>query len=160
MGFHPSWGSAACPGCLGFVHFPHITETPVDILLISDQPLTVLALRAMLSRPTAVAQVVDAAYMAEAMTLLSGPHRFGMIVLDLDTHGVRAVSTTALLRELWPHIPLVILASGESDSSLVRSVDLGVCGYVLKTEETEYLREAFRRMIAGEVHLPDFCLQG
>jgi DNA-binding NarL/FixJ family response regulator len=126
----------------------------LDILLISDQPLTVIALRSVLSSHEHVATVVDAAYMAEAMTLLTGPHQFGMIVLDLDTHGVRAVSTSALMRELWPHIPLVILSSAACDAGLVRSVDLGVIGYALKTEETDTLREAFRLMLAGHTRLP------
>ena len=130
----------------------------MDILLISDQPLTVLALRSVLSRHQPVANVVDAAYMAEAMTMLAGPHAFSMIVLDLDTHGVRAVSTTALMRELWPHIPLVILSSSDCDATLVHSVDLGVAGYVLKTADTDELRDAFRRMLAGEVVMPEFSL--
>jgi len=131
----------------------------VDILLISDQPLTVLALRAVLGRSEPVGQVVDASYMAEAMSMLAGPHAFGLIVLDLDTHGVRAVSTTALLRELWPQIPLVILASSECDSAIVRSVDLGVSGYLLKTTDTDSLRAAFRRIRAGEVVLPDVSFE-
>lgn len=127
----------------------------MDILLISDQPLTVIALRGVLSSHEQVASVVDAAYMAEAMTLLTGPHQIGMIVLDLDTHGVRAISTTALMRELWPHIPLVILSSVAGDAGLVRSVDLGVIGYALKTEETDTLRQAFRLMLAGHTRLPE-----
>ncbi|MED5618260.1 response regulator [Ideonella sp. BN130291] len=131
----------------------------MDILLISDQPLTVLALRAVLSRHQPVANVVDATHMAEAMTLLNGKHSFGLLVLDLDTHGVRAVSTTALLREMWPHIPMALLASSECDSTIVRSVDLGVSGYVLKTADTDTLRQAFKQMLAGNVYMPEFSLE-
>jgi DNA-binding NarL/FixJ family response regulator len=131
----------------------------VDILLISDQPLTVLALRAVLSRHQPVANVVDASHMAEAMTLLNGKHSFRLLVLDLDTHGVRAVSTTALLREMWPHIPMALLASSECDSTIVRSVDLGVSGYVLKTADTQTLRHAFQQMLAGNVYMPEFSLE-
>jgi DNA-binding NarL/FixJ family response regulator len=147
----------------------HIKTTPqdipeersnrVDILLISDQPLTVIALRAVLSRHEPVARVVDATHMAEAMTLLTGPHEFKLLVLDLDTHGVRPVSTTALLREMWPHIPLALLATTECDSTIVRSVDLGVSGYLLKTADSDTLRTAFQRMLAGEIYVPDFSLE-
>ena len=132
----------------------------MDILLISDQPLTVLALRAVLGRHKPIANVVDATHMAEAMTMLTGPHRFRLLVLDLDTHGVRAVSTTALLRELWPQLPLAVLASSECDSTIVRAVDLGVSGYVLKTADAACLRQAFQQMLAGEAYMPDFCLEG
>ncbi len=131
----------------------------MDVLVISDQPLTVLALRAVLTGHTPVREVLDATYMAEAMTMLSSRHEIGLVVLDIDTHGVRAVSTTALLREMWPQVPLAILSSSECDSTIVRSVDLGVSGYVLKTADTETLRAAFRRMLAGEVYMPDFSLE-
>jgi DNA-binding NarL/FixJ family response regulator len=132
----------------------------VDILLISDQPLTVLALRAVLSRHEPVARVVDASHMAEAMTMLTGPHEFQLMVLDLDTHGVRPVSTTALLREMWPHIPLALMATTECDSTIVRSVDLGASGYVLKTSDAATLRRAFQQMLRGEIYMPDFTLEG
>jgi DNA-binding NarL/FixJ family response regulator len=132
----------------------------VDILLISDQPLTVLALRAVLGRHEPVARVVDASHLAEAMTLLTGPHEFALVALDLDTHGVRPVSTTALLREMWPDLPLALLATTECDSTIVRSVDLGVCGYLLKSADADTLRSAFSRMLAGEVYLPDATLEG
>lgn len=131
----------------------------MDILLISDQPLTVLALRAVLSRREPVARVVDATHMAEAMTMLTGPHDFKLVVVDLDTHGVRPVSTTALLREMWPHIPLALLATTECDSTLVRSVDLGVSGYLLKTADSDTLRKAFAQMLAGEVYMPEFSFE-
>ena len=131
----------------------------MDILLISDQPLTVLALRAVLNRHEPVANVVDASHMAEAMTLLTGPQKFDLMVLDLDTHGVRPVSTTALLREMWPQMPLALLASTECDSTIVRSVDLGVCGYVLKTADADTLRSAFKQMLAGDIYMPDYAFE-
>jgi DNA-binding NarL/FixJ family response regulator len=132
----------------------------VDILLISDQPLTVLALRAVLGRQEPKARVVDASHLAEAMSMLAGPHDFKLLVLDLDTQGVRRLSTTALLRELWPQLPLALLASTECDSTIVRAVDLGVSGFVLKSAEAPALRAAFRQMLAGGVYLPELSLEG
>jgi DNA-binding NarL/FixJ family response regulator len=133
----------------------------MDLLLISDQPLTVLALRAVLSRHEPVANVVDATHLAEAMGLLSGPHDFRLIVLDLDTHGVRPVSTAALLREMWPRIPMALLASQGGPASWVDSPwmdtgDLGLSGCLLKTASATELRSAVAGMLRGEpVQLPD-----
>lgn len=124
----------------------------MDILLISDQPLTVVALRAVLRRQVPDAQVLDAAYMAEAMTLLNEHTDVRLVVLDLDTHGVRPVSTSALLRELWPQVPLVVLASNESDAGLLESVDLGVAAYLLKTAETQALHDAFGELLRHGGH--------
>ena len=131
----------------------------MDLLLISDQPLTVMALRAVLSRHEPIAQVADASHLVEAMGLLSGPHAFRLIVLDLDTHGVRAVSTTALLREMWPHLPMALLASSPGDAALVRSIDLGIRGCLPKAAPAAELRAAFTRLLRGENLMPADCVE-
>lgn len=128
----------------------------MDVLAISDQPLTVLALRSILRQASPAAQVFDASHLGEAMSMLGEPEQFGMIVLDLDTHGVRGLSTPALLRQMWPSVPLVLLASRECDVPFVRAVELGVSGYVLKTASTEELRRACSVLLAGGIYVPSF----
>ena len=130
----------------------------MDVLVISDQPLTVLAMRAILAREKGVESVVDATHMAEAMTLLQEGN-IKLIVLDLDTHGVRPIGTPALMREMWPQIPLAILSSRDCDATIVKAVDLGVCGYMLKTADTETLRSAVRQMLEGQVYVPECSLE-
>lgn len=86
------------------------------------------------------------------MAMLGNGDQFGMIVLDLDTHVVRSLGTPALLRQMWPSVPLVLLASRECDVSIVRTVEHGVSGYVLKTASTEELRRACTTLLAGGIH--------
>ncbi|HET9643819.1 MAG TPA: response regulator [Burkholderiaceae bacterium] len=119
-----------------------------NVLVISDQPLAVFALRAMLARPALVAQVHDANHLSEAMQMLSGRQPYDMIVLDLDTGGVRPVSTSALLRQMWPEIPLVLLWSEESQADWVQSADLHIAACLSKRIDTETLRSSLRSMLS------------
>jgi DNA-binding NarL/FixJ family response regulator len=131
----------------------------MDVLAIPDQPLTVLALRSMLRQVSPASDVFDASHLGEAMAMLGKGEHFGMIVLDLDTHGVRGPGTPALLRQMWPSVPLVLLASRECDVSIVRAVELGVSGYVLKTASTEELQRACSILLAGGIYVPEPVLE-
>lgn len=130
----------------------------MEAVVISDQPLTVLGIRSLLHAVDAAVRVCDATHMGEAMGMLSGEHRIGLIVLDLDMHGARPLMNIALLRDLWPSVPLAVISSKDCDSTIVDAVDLGVLGYLLKNADTDTLRDGFRQMLAGEVYLPDLRL--
>ncbi len=127
----------------------------MDVLAISDQPLAVLALRALLRQISPPTQVFQATHLGEAMTMLAQCDQFGMHVLDLDTHGVRGSCTPALLRQMSPTVPLVLLASHERNVSIAQATELGASGYIFKTESAENLRRAFATLLAGETYGPE-----
>lgn len=130
----------------------------MEALVISDQPLTVLGIRTLLRTVDQSVAVCDATHMADAMGMLCGEHHVGLIVLDLDTRGTRPLMNIALLRDMWPNIPLAVISSKNCDSTMVKAVDLGVVGYLLKSSENDTLRTALKHVLAGDVCLPEFKL--
>jgi DNA-binding NarL/FixJ family response regulator len=121
----------------------------MEALLISDQPLAQLRMRSMLRALDRNATLCEAQDMAQAMGMLCGDHRFGFIVLDLDTRGTRPLMNTALLRDLWPSLPLLVLSSKASESTLAQAVDLGAMGHLPKSADTASFVEAFTSVLAG-----------
>ena len=67
-------------------------------LVVSDQPLTVIAMQSVLRRLAPRAEQLDASYLGEAMQLLTEHGPVDLMVLDLDTHGMQRVSGAALFR--------------------------------------------------------------
>lgn len=130
----------------------------VKALVISDQPLTVIALQSVLRHAHSEAELFDAVHLGEALQTLSDQGPFDFIVLDLDTQGVKRVSGAALLRQMWPGVPLALISESQHDQDVARSVDIGAMGYLLKTDTTEALSEAMARMLTGRMQLPDFAL--
>lgn len=127
------------------------------VLVISDQPLTVFALRGVLLQCDPDATVDDAAYLAEAMELLTLSHRdpIDLILLDLDTHGMRRIHGATLLRQMWPDIPLAVISATEPDLDVVHAIDIGAMGYLLKTADTDTLVNALRHVMTGGIYLPE-----
>jgi DNA-binding NarL/FixJ family response regulator len=119
----------------------------VKALVISDQPLTVIALQSVLRHTDPQAELFDATHFGEALRTLSDQGPFDFIVLDLDTHGVKRVSGAALLRQMWPGVPLALISESLHEQDVLRSVDIGASGYLLKTDTTEVLSDAVTRML-------------
>jgi DNA-binding NarL/FixJ family response regulator len=127
----------------------------VKALVISDQPLTVIALLSVLRHADPEADLFDATHLGEALRTLSDQGPFDFIVLDLDTHGVKRVSGAALLRQMWPGVPLALISESQHEQDVRRSVDIGATGYLLKTDTTEVLSDAVARMLPARHELPE-----
>lgn len=127
-------------------------------LVISDQPLTVIALQSVLRRVAPQAELYDATHLGEAMQLLTEDGPFDLLVLDLDTHGVKRVSGAALLRQMWPAMPTALIADMEHDEDVTRSVDIGATAYVLKSDPTDKLSAALSGALATRSRQPEPAL--
>jgi DNA-binding NarL/FixJ family response regulator len=124
----------------------------MEALVISNQALTVFGVRSVLCAVEPSMVVCDATRMVQAMGLLAAEHDFRVIVLDLELNDGRPLMNAALLRDMWPDIPLVVMAPKGGDPMMERALELGVREYLHKREDTDVLRAAFGRVLAGGVN--------
>ena len=126
------------------------------ILVISDQPLTVFALRTVLQQCDPAAAVDGAASLAEAMTLLAvNGSSIELILFDIDMPESRRLHGAPLLHQMWPDISLAVVSAIEPDDDVVRSINIGAMGYLVKTAGAQTLMEALRQIMAGGLYLPE-----
>jgi DNA-binding NarL/FixJ family response regulator len=118
-------------------------------LVVSDQPLTVIALQSVLRRVAPGAEQLDATHLGEAMQLLTEHGPVDLMVLDLDTHGMRRVSGAALLRQMWPAVPMMLVCDAEHAVDASRSADIGVDACLLKADPTDKISAAFASVLAS-----------
>ena len=118
-------------------------------LVVSDQPLTVIAMQAVLRRVAPRAEQLDANHLGEAMQLLTEHGPVDLMVLDLDTQGMRRVSGAALLRQMWPGVPMMLVCDAEHAADASRSADIGAEGCLLKADPTDKFSAAFASVLAG-----------
>jgi DNA-binding NarL/FixJ family response regulator len=121
----------------------------MDVLVISDQLLARVGVRAQLQAIDPGLTVCEACDMGQAMARLNVEPAARLIVLDLDAHRSRPLMNTVLLRELWPDIPLVVMSSKPSRSALQQAQEAGVAAYFDKAADTALLREALKQVLAG-----------
>ena len=123
------------------------------LLVVDDHPVVRMGLVAMLSEHEDFEVVGEAADGAEAVTQ-ADRLRPDVVLMDLRMPGVDGAEATARLRASADDPPAVlVLTTYDTDADIVRAVEAGATGYLLKDAPRETLADAIRRAARGETVL-------
>jgi DNA-binding NarL/FixJ family response regulator len=122
------------------------------LLVVDDHPVVRMGLVAMLSELPDVEVVGEAADGAEAVAL-AARHRPDVVLMDLRMPGVDGATATAQLRAREDGPAVLVLTTYDTDADIVRAVEAGATGYLLKDAPRETLADAIRRAARGETVL-------
>jgi DNA-binding NarL/FixJ family response regulator len=76
-----------------------------------------------------------------------------VVVMDLRMPEMDGVEATRAVRERRPGVAVLVVTTYDTDEAIVRAVEAGAAGYMLKDSPTEDLVDAVRRAAAGETVL-------
>ena len=99
--------------------------------------------------------VLEASNIQAALDKLALEAPVDLIVLDLQMPGMSELDGFFAIHRRYPKLPIVIV-SGLNDPRTIRAlIDGGARGYIPKLATSEQLMDALRRVMRGEVYLPD-----
>lgn len=126
---------------------------PVRVLIVDDHPVVRAGLRATLEHDASVRLVGDVAS-GEGAVDAARAEEPDVVLMDLNLGGgIDGAEATRRLGAL-PHPPRVlILTAYESDADILRAIEAGAIGYLLKDAEPAQLLAAIRTAAAGETVL-------
>ena len=96
-----------------------------------------------------VASVADGQAAVEAALR----ERPSAVVMDLRMPVLDGVAATSEIIERWPTATVLVLTTYGTDEAIVRAVEAGASGYLLKDAPADELIDAVRRCAAGEAVL-------
>ncbi|MEV6865991.1 response regulator transcription factor [Streptosporangium subroseum] len=124
----------------------------ITVLLVDDHPVIRAGIRAMLYDAPELTIVGEAASGSAALTAARDLTP-DVILMDLRLPDGDGVSATAAIRAELPGIRVVILTTYETDGDILRAVEAGAVGYLLKDTSPDDLAQAVRAAARGETVL-------
>lgn len=127
----------------------------MKILHADDHPMFREGLSFFLKLLDTQVVVLEASNVQAALDKLALEGPVDLVVLDLQMPGMSELDGFFAIRRRYPKLPIVIV-SGVNDPRTIRALlDGGARGYIPKLAGSEQLLDALRRVLRGEIYLPD-----
>jgi DNA-binding NarL/FixJ family response regulator len=124
----------------------------ITILLVDDHPVVREGLRGMLAAEGDLDVVAEAGGAAEAVAAVRA-HEPDVVLMDLRMPGGDGVEATARVLAQRPGTRVVVLTTYDTDADILRAVEAGAAGYLLKDASRAELAQAIRAAARGETVL-------
>lgn len=132
----------------------------MKLLLIDDHPLfrdgLSLLIQHRLSLPDhAALTLLEAGDLTEARAVVQAHPDVKLALLDLNLGDRQGLDTLEQWRAIAPDVPVVVLSADDRPATIVSAIDRGAAGFIPKTAQAATMQDALRRVLAGEVYLPE-----
>jgi len=124
----------------------------IRVLLVDDHPVVRAGLTGILEAEDGIEVAGEAASAAEAVTAARAV-RPDVVLMDLRMPGGDGVAATAAVLKEVPATRVLVLTTYESDSDILRAIEAGATGYLLKDAGRGELVKAIRAAARGETVL-------
>ncbi|WKX70511.1 response regulator transcription factor [Streptomyces sp. XD-27] len=125
---------------------------PIAVLLADDHPVVREGLSAMLESADGIT-VVGQAGSGEEAVVQAAALRPDIVLLDLRMGGMDGVAATGHILRRSPSTKVVIVTTYEDDADILRAVEAGAAGYLLKGSSRQELIDAVHTAARGETVL-------
>jgi DNA-binding NarL/FixJ family response regulator len=122
----------------------------ITVLLVDDHLVVRSGLRALLGTQPDISVVAEAASGEEALQRLEEDVA-AVVVMDLAMGpGMDGIEAIRLIRERNPRQAILVFTTYDSDADIVRAVDAGAMGYLLKDAAPDEIFAAIRGAVQGK----------
>jgi len=98
-------------------------------------------------------QLVGEAQDGESAIEICGQAQPDVVLMDLVMPGVDGPTTIRSIRQKYPNIKIIALTSYKDEELVIKAIDAGAIGYLIKDVSAEELAEAIRSAHAGRSSL-------
>ena len=130
----------------------------VSVVLVDDHPVVRAGVRALLQTAGGIEVVGEAGDVSSALALVGGL-RPQVVLMDLQLGSESGVDAAREIVARYPATRVLILTTYDTDADILRAIEAGACGYLLKDAEPERLVEAVGLAARGETVLSPVVAQ-
>jgi two-component system, NarL family, response regulator YdfI len=121
----------------------------IRVVVADDHPIVREGLRMVLQEMTDDFELVGEAADGQAAVDLVRKHQPNVVLMDLRMPGVDGIGAITRIRAERPEIAMLILTTYNDDELMIRGLQAGARGYLLKDASPETLLEAIHTVAGG-----------
>lgn len=126
----------------------------MKILLIDNHTLFREGISHVLRQlPGGVGEILEAGSFSDGLKFAGQHPDLGLVVLELKTPGSEGAISVKLLRQCYPHIPVVVVSSEEDGSIINKVMSYGAGGFVRKSSSVTILLSTLSLALSGNIYV-------
>lgn len=129
-----------------------MSDDAVRIVIADDHPVVREGMRALLSSQPDFAVVGEGTSGDDAIRL-AGDESPDVVLMDLRMPGVDGATATAEITARYPNVRVLVVTTYDTDADILKAVEAGATGYLLKDTPSADLFNAVRAAARGETVL-------
>ena len=122
------------------------------LLIVDDHPLVIAGLEQLLGSLDFVTVQATASCGKDALaTLQSNP--IDIILLDINLPDINGIDLCKTIKTQFPQVKIVGLSTYSERSYILRMIDSGASGYLIKSASQEEIENALKTVLEGKLYL-------
>ena len=123
-----------------------------SLLIVDDHPLVTLGLEWLLGSFDFIRVCGAACSAGEAMDILHA-EPVDMVLLDINLPDMNGVDLCKIIKQQFPKVKVVALSSYNERSYILRMLDGGASGYLIKSASKPEIEQALKTVLEGRLYL-------
>lgn len=128
------------------------TDKKINIIIVDDHALVRLGLTTLINDQPNMQVVGEAGSGTEALRMVER-YQPDVVLMDIRMPGESGIEATRVILSHYPRTRVVILTSFADDELVLRAIQAGAAGYVLKQADNQDLLRAINAAAQGEASL-------
>lgn len=121
----------------------------IKVIIADDHKIIRVGLRGLLDREADI-EVVGEAENAEDVLKVLAEHPADVVLMDIDLGQTNGIKATASIKALYPHLHVLGLTMHEEPEYIIKMLEAGASGYLLKNAGREELLTAIHTVAKGD----------
>lgn len=121
----------------------------IHTAIIDDNNFLIKSIKDKLSLFEAIQISFTANNGLQCIELLQKGKRVDLILMDIEMPYLNGIETTALVKQKYPQIKIIVLTVFDDDENILNAIKAGADGYLLKETSPQALYEALKQTLEG-----------
>lgn len=133
---------------------PANDRTSLRVLIADDHEMVRIAMRYGLSGLADAIEWLEAGDAAQAEQLMENDSALDLALIDINMPGSSGIEWIGAMRQRHPMLPLLVMSATEDPHTVRALIDLGIAGFIPKSDSSAVILQAVRLVLAGGTYAP------